>query len=88
MMILNMSQVKSRHGKSLDCRALGGEIARVLKLAIPELVFANLDGLVVMKPMKKFKILRSQGLNLACIFQERLTLILWLLLLMLKWRLK
>jgi hypothetical protein len=30
-------------GKSLDCRALGGELARVLKLAIPELVFANLD---------------------------------------------
>jgi hypothetical protein len=29
--------------KSLDCRALGGEIARVLKLAIPELVFANLE---------------------------------------------
>jgi hypothetical protein len=27
--------------KSLDC--LGGELARVLKLAIPELVFANLD---------------------------------------------
>jgi hypothetical protein len=49
--------------KSLDCRALGGEIARVLKLAIPELVFANLDeALVVLKPMKKFKTFQgSQG---------------------------
>jgi hypothetical protein len=35
--------------KSLDCRALGGELARVLKLAIPELVFANLDEVVVLK---------------------------------------
>jgi hypothetical protein len=45
------------HGVKALIAELIGEIARVLKLQIPELVYANLDeALVVPKPTRKSKI--------------------------------
>jgi hypothetical protein len=60
-------------------------------LAIPELVFANLDEAFGRNGSRRNSrpLQGSQGLNLACIFLSgAINLILWLLLLMLKWRLK
>jgi hypothetical protein len=59
-------------------------------LAIPELVFANLDAFGRTEADEEFKTFtRKSRVHLALHFcQERLTSILWLLLLMLKWRLK
>ncbi|MBC5842060.1 MAG: aminotransferase class I and II [Flavobacteriaceae bacterium] len=60
------------HGvKALIAELLGGEIARVLKLAIPELVFANLDeafGRTEADEEIQDLLQGSQGLNLALHF--------------------
>jgi hypothetical protein len=62
-------------------RTLGGEIA-FLKLAIPELVFANLDKLVVLRSDDEEIQDLLQGVKAQfsfTFFCQRLTLILWLL---------
>lgn len=60
------------HGvKALIAELLGGEIARILKLAIPELVFANLDeafGRTEADEEIQDLLQGSQGLNLALHF--------------------
>jgi hypothetical protein len=55
--------------KALIAELIGGEIARVLKLQIPELVYANLDeAFGRTEADEEIKIYRSQGLNLALHF--------------------